>query len=416
MNTKPLGLFEAFGVELEYMIVDRDTLRPLPLAEEILVNKKGATVNEFTLRGVGVSNELAAHVIEFKSAGPTDDLVRLERDFRAAIREINRKLAKRNAMLAPGGIHPFMDPTKESALWSKGNHSIYEAYDRIFNCHGHGWFNLQSCHLNLPFSNDDEFGRLHSAIILILPYLSALTASSPYMDGRHDGFLDTRLSVYSNNQSKIPEIAGSIVPEAVFSRATYEREILQKVYDAIAPLDPDGILQHEWLNSRGAIPRFDRYAIEIRVLDTQECPIRDIAICSFIIAVLETLCSRAPTELEALAQRHTPEERRVQFMNVARYGRGAAIDLTDIGDAFGFGQSVVDVGDLWTHLLQVLQKSPRVRPYLDTLQQILDEGSLAERMLAENGYEPSAESLRDMVSDLAESLATNAPYRARADA
>jgi hypothetical protein len=32
------------------------------------------------------------------------------------------------------------------------------------------------------------------------------------------------------------------------------------------------VLRHEWVNARGAIARFDRSAIEIRVLDVAECP------------------------------------------------------------------------------------------------------------------------------------------------
>ena len=40
------------------------------------------------------------------------------------------------------------------------------------------------------------------------------------------------------------------------------------MYRQIAPLDPDHVVQYEWLNSRGAIARFDRNAIEIRVIDT----------------------------------------------------------------------------------------------------------------------------------------------------
>ncbi|HAL85576.1 MAG TPA: hypothetical protein DCM31_01010, partial [Deferribacteraceae bacterium] len=37
------------------------------------------------------------------------------------------------------------------------------------------------------------------------------------------------------------------------------------MYRDIAPYDPECILQEEWLNSRGAIARFDRKAIEIRL-------------------------------------------------------------------------------------------------------------------------------------------------------
>lgn len=413
MNKKPLGLFEGFGVELEYMIVDRKRFRTLPLADKILIDENGAVTNEISLGDINVSNELASHVLEFKSAGPTDNFVKLERGFRHSIAEINKRLRRFGAILAPGGMHPFMDPTNESNLWTHGNRDIYEAYNRIFDCRGHGWFNLQSCHLNLPFANDAEFGKLHSAIILILPYLSALSASSPYKDGAATEFLDTRLSVYSGNQAKIPQIAGHVVPEAVFQRATYERLILQKSYEAISPYDPNKLLQFEWLNSRGAIARFDRNAIEIRVLDTQECPQRDLAICSLIIDLLEDLCQIDQNQLETLALRFTPEERKEQFMNVARYGRGAAIDLNDIVEALRLPGTPVDVGDLWRHILRHLAKGKRIKRYIDTLNDIIEGGSLSERILSANGPAPSRKALEETVSQLSQSLATNRPYAAR---
>ena len=62
-----------------------------------------------------------------------------------------------------------------------------QAFDRIFSCQGHGWANLQSMHINLPFADDAEFGRLHAAIRFLLPLLPGLTASSPVMDGAVTG-------------------------------------------------------------------------------------------------------------------------------------------------------------------------------------------------------------------------------------
>ena len=44
--------------------------------------------------------------------------------------------------------------------------------------------------------------------------------------------------------------------------------------------------------ARGAIARFDRNAIEIRVLDVQECLQADLAVCSAIVAVLHLLVER----------------------------------------------------------------------------------------------------------------------------
>ncbi len=404
MSKKTLSLFEAFGIELEYMIVDRDTLRPLPIAESILIDESGETTQEISLGPIDVSNELATHVLEFKTAAPTADLEKLEADFQDAISEMNTRLAAHNAMLAPGGIHPFMDPHVEGKTWSQGNRTIYETYDRIFGCSSHGWFNLQSCHLNLPFANEEEFARLHAAIILILPYLPAVAASSPIIEGEYRGFLDTRIDVYKNNQAKVPEIAGNIIPEPIFTFADYQTEILEKTYKAIAPHDPEGILQHEWLNSRGAIARFDRNAIEIRLLDTQENPSQDIGICCLIIALLQSLCALDIETLKEFTKRYSPKERKEQLMAIARDGYEADLQLRDLAELFGLKEDECSVGELWAKIVDALKQHPRVSKRTHALGYILQEGSLAERLLARVGKKPSQEQLRETMAQLSSCL------------
>ncbi len=410
MSKKRLSLFEAFGIELEYMIVDRDTLRPRPIAESILLDEQGNTTQEISLGSIDVSNELATHVLEFKTAAPTSDLETLENDFAAAITEMNARLAAHNAILAPGGIHPFMDPSTEGKTWSQGDRTIYEAYDRIFGCNSHGWFNLQSCHLNLPFANEEEFARLHAAIILILPYLPALAASSPIIEGEYRGFLDTRIDVYKNNQAKVPEIAGNIIPEAIFTYADYQSQILEKTYQAIKPYDPDGILQYEWLNSRGAIARFDRNAIEIRLLDTQENPHQDIGICSLIIALLEKLCSHDIEQLKLAAQSYSPAQRKAQLMEIARDGFEAELSIRDLADLFELKPNENTVGELWAKIVEDLKTHPRVAKRTEALAYVLQEGSLAERILARVSKKPSAADLHKTLEQLSNCLATGQAF------
>lgn len=405
-----LSIFQAYGVELEYMILDRETFRPVPIAESILLDENGHTVQEINLGSIDVSNELATHVLEFKTAKPTSDFDQLQLDFQKAVSEINRRLAAFNAVLAPTGIHPFMDPKTEGKTWSKGNRVIYETYNRIFDCHRHGWLNLQSCHLNLPFSNEEEFAVLHASVILILPYLPALSASSPYIEGEHRGFLDTRLDIYRSNQSRVPEIAGNIVPEAVFTFSEYQSEILEKTYKAIAPFDPDHILQEEWLNSRGAIARFDRNAIEIRVLDTQENPGQDLAICSLIIAVLQTLCAMPAPTLRAVAAQHSTLEKKSQFLEVARSGLDAPLQLRDFASLVGLSENCSTVRELWIHLLKMHGEHPLVRPRLSQLQAILEHGNLAERIIRMNGKTPTRNQLTETLSLLSQSLAATTSF------
>ncbi|XOV75984.1 MAG: glutamate-cysteine ligase family protein [Phycisphaerales bacterium] len=182
-----------------------------------------------------------------------------------------------------------MDPIAEMRLWPHEANPIYEAFDKIFNCKGHGWANLQSTHINLPFSNEEEFGRLHAAIRMVLPLIPALAASSPILDGRWSPIADQRLEVYRRNSVRIPEAAGLVIPEPVFSRADYEKMIFQPLYTALRPHDPEGILQHEWANSRGCIARFMRGSIEIRVVDIQECPAADLAVVALITAAVKAM-------------------------------------------------------------------------------------------------------------------------------
>jgi glutamate---cysteine ligase / carboxylate-amine ligase len=98
-----------------------------------------------------------------------------------------------------GGMHPWMDPVRETQLWPHAQSEIYRAYDRIFGARSHGWANVQSTHINLPFAGDQEFARLHAALRPIVAILPAISAASPYADGRAPGPLDYRMEAYRSN-------------------------------------------------------------------------------------------------------------------------------------------------------------------------------------------------------------------------
>ena len=170
-------------------------------------------------------------------------------------------------------------------------------------CSGHGWSNLQSTHVNLPFAGDEEFGRLHAAIRVVLPLIPALAAASPFLDGVLQPSLDARLEAYRGNARLVPEVAGHVVPEPVSTEEEYRDRILEPLYSALEEHDPDGVLRHEWANARGAIARFQRGAIEIRVIDAQECPSADLAVVSFVVAIVRALTEErwsSRTVLDAL--------------------------------------------------------------------------------------------------------------------
>lgn len=395
MSEAEFGLFEALGVEMEYAIVDSATLAVRPIAEELLREPTGEIASEIDRGLISWSNELVAHVIELKTTEPATTLEGLNEAFAGQVRDIGGKLALRQARLMPTAMHPWMDPARDTQLWPHDYGIVYQTFDRIFGCQGHGWSNLQSVHLNLPFSGDEQFGRLHAAIRLLLPILPALAASSPACDGKITGWLDTRLDVYRGNSRRIPAITGLVVPEPVFSRRAYEQEVLEPMYLGIAPLDPDRVLQHEWLNARGAIARFDRNTIEIRVLDLQECPQADLAVVAAIVAVLQELVAERWTSL-ADQQAWPTEPLAELLLATSRQGDDAPIEHERYLRAFGFQESACTAGQLWRHLLahvtEVLGAGAEV--WQDAWQVFATRGPLARRILRAMDRETGDERVR----------------------
>ena len=153
-----IHLFQGFGIELEYMVVDRDTLQIKPITDELLKHELGVYGGDFENGIVTWSNELVLHVVELKSTRPENNFNALENAFAENVKHINAILTGWNAMLMPTAAHPFMDPMTETKLWPhEENNEVYNLYNKIFDCRGHGWSNLQSTHLNLPFYDDEEF-------------------------------------------------------------------------------------------------------------------------------------------------------------------------------------------------------------------------------------------------------------------
>jgi len=400
----PLGLFEGYGVELEYMIVDATGFDVRPIADRLIERESGALQNEIERGAFAWSNELARHVIEIKTNGPVAQLDDLARGFQAEVRRIEALLLPEGARLMPGAMHPWMDPTRDFEIWPHGDREIYSAFHRIFDCRGHGWANLQSAHLNLPFADDDEFGRLHAAMRALLPLLPALAASSPYLGGRDSRRVDARLDVYATNARRVPSVSGAVIPEPVFRRSDYEA-LLQGIYRDLAPLDPAGVLRHEWVNARGCIARFDRMALEIRLLDVQECPRADLAIAAAASASLRALCDPDPRHQARLRSLATPDLAQLLARTVDE-GERARVDSKPLLAALGLPDAPLEAAAVWSRLIdRDLRPAANATCHLPALETILGQGCLARRMRAQVGPEPHREALRELCRALCDCLA-----------
>lgn len=398
-STAPLHAFAGYGIELEYMIVDRESLAVRAIADLPLRAEDGSVVNELPRGHFAWSNEVTLHVIELKNKQPDPTLAALPIGFQAEVQALNAQLDRQGACLMPTAMHPWMNPAVETRLWPYEHAAIYATYDRIFGCRRHGWANLQSMHLNLPFADDAEFVRLHEAVRLVLPILPALAASSPLAEEQITGFVDTRMENYRGHQIAVPQTIGSVIPDSVTSIADYQAGVLQPMYAAIAPFDTANVLRYEWLNARGAIPRFDRNALEVRVIDLQECPQADLAIAAATGAVVRALYD---AELPELATKRLVKV----FQRCIRDGEQTIIDDVDYLSALGFPERRAQARDLWQHLIEthLAASSDYASHWQAPLNTILRQGTLARRILAAVGRNFSHPALEAVYRELCSCL------------
>ncbi len=401
-------LFEVFGIELEYMLVQRSDLKINPIVDKLLTKKNGSLTSDIENGKVEWSNELVSHVVEIKTNGPTKDLKSLDKLFSDNIREINELLEEFDCCLLPSASHPTMDPLTETQLWPHNYSKIYALYNRIFNCKGHGWSNVQSMHINLPFFDDAEFEKLHAAVRVLLPIIPGLAASSPVLDGKYTGYKDTRMHYYKSNQKEIPHMTGKVIPEQVFTKEEYSNTIFKPITEAIKPFDTENILDHHFLNSRGAISRFDRNAIEIRVIDTQENPSADIAIAALIVEVLKLLVSEELISLEDQKSWHEDELFKL-FDEVIKSAENTLITNERYLAIFDL-QKDSDVKTIWKRLYELVGERLS-KDQQNHIEFILQNGSLATRILKALRNDFSQEHIIKVYFRLAECLQENRMFR-----
>ena len=401
------SIFSVLGLEIEYMLVDSDTLNVQPKSDCILASLAGEQASEAILGDIAASNELVMHVLELKNNGPKPPNAAVAEQFQHAILQLQPLLQEHNLQLLPTGAHPWMNPLTETQRWPYGNRDIYQQYDAIFNCQGHGWANLQSMHINLPFANDEEFSQLHNTIRIVLPLLPAIAASSPLLEGKTTGMLDSRLYFYDKNQQRVPSITANVIPEFIQSEKEYQDNILTPMYRDIRPFDPKGLLQYEWLNSRAAIAKFDINAIEIRIIDSQECVNADIAIAHAVHAILKSWQERSQQQIT-----HPCDTLRLKsiYDHIIKDGFNVLIDDSEVLAQWQLPKRRMTARDAWSLLIE------RVSPDLNhitqnTLEHILREGCLSERILRACNHDFSHAKLKSVYRQLSDCLLSNQLFR-----
>lgn len=407
-----LGLFEGYGIEIETMVVDAETLDIRPIVDDLL--KRGADteayVGEVEDGAIAWSNEFVAHVVELKTNGPAPDWTGLEHEFRRSSKLLNDHLATWNAMLLPTAMHPWMNPVSETKFWPHDYSPIYRAYHSMFDARRHGWANLQSVHLNLPFADEQEFARLMAAIRIVLPLIPALAASSPIVEGRDTGILDNRLHFYRTNSERVAAMTGQVIPEPIFDVKGYRDGVFAAIdRELVARGASEVLLGNEWTNARGAIARFDRMAIEIRLIDAQECSAADLAVACAVSNLVRGLVDGRWSTSQA--QRAVPSAPLVaQLVDTIQHGPESKLTCNEIAACFGVERKGYEtVGELVRAIVPASFDGPaELEPALEA---ILEDGVLSQRILRALGPDFDRDKLRGVYRELASCLIEGRSYR-----
>ena len=390
---------EVMGPEHEFSIVD-DSLKALPIADKVIKEYCGRIMNFIELPDFTFGKEMQLHVMEIKANQPFPSPVMFEETMQSAVELLSSFLQKKyRANLLGTGMHPLLKLT-ETEIWPHRHKKIYDEYAKVFNLRQHGWLNIQSFHLNLPYQKEADGVLMHNLLANICPYLPAVAASSPIYEGSFGENVDGRLGFYKVNQREVPAVSGDVVPEYISSFEMYRNDVIGRYSrDLLKKGASETILFKEWVNSRGVIFRFDRAALEVRVMDEQECIKSDVALACFVRAALRGLMSSKPEFL--------PHELLVgDFNSVLVHGLSSEVQNPHGPTARNVCKYLFDIASK--------NASAEEKEYLPIVKKRIENGSLSDVIRRDVQKRAQSkdlmEAIKDVYSTLINRLVTNQPY------
>jgi carboxylate-amine ligase len=178
------------GVELEFQILDRQTLNLVSRAPAIL-----AEVPQ-TL-GDKVAPEFIRSILEIQT-GICMSVDEVAKDLKSSIALLEQIAANHGSLLFSASLHPFAEPADQMF-------SVGERYQRIMDelQHVGRRFISQGLHVHVGIEDGDAAIAVCDVLQLYLPILLGLSCSSPYFRGK-----DTGLSSYRTKLFEALPLAG----------------------------------------------------------------------------------------------------------------------------------------------------------------------------------------------------------------
>ena len=173
------------GIELELMLVHRATRELVDEAPSIL-----AALQDDPVLGACVKQELFAHTLELVSS-KSDSVPQAMAELERNLHRLRAVVGQRDLMLVSAGIHPFSHAT---------DHAISDEprYQAFVNRSGLAVREMQTLgmHVHVGVPDGDAAIRAMNVGTMYAPLMLALTASSPFVDGKDSGLQSVRKSMF----------------------------------------------------------------------------------------------------------------------------------------------------------------------------------------------------------------------------
>jgi glutamate---cysteine ligase / carboxylate-amine ligase len=249
------------GVEEEFAILHPETLDLVPRFEQLRAAAQGDGV-----LCEGITGELISSEIEIVS-GVGADL----HDALARQRERRRRLfalaAAQGVALGATGTHPWADYREQPIIDTEHYRRVEEGLKYV------AWRNNTfSLHVHVGVHGADRAVKVCDRLRGVLPLLLALSANSPYLDGRDTGLQSARTQSFTKS---FPRCG---VPDAFGGWAAY-REYIELLVRTSSIVE----FTQVWWSVR---PHFRFGTVEVRICDAQSTAQESDALATLMVACI----------------------------------------------------------------------------------------------------------------------------------
>ena len=258
------------GMEEEFALVHPETLALVP-AFEVL---RDAALEDEVLAGA-VAGELISSEIEIRSGAGRDHADALDRQ-RVARRRLFGLAGERAIALGATGTHPLSDYRDQQIIDTEHYRRVEEGLRYV------AWRNNTfSVHVHVGIRGADRAIRVCDRLRPVLPTLLAISANSPFVDGRDSGLHSARSQTFTKS---FPRCG---VPDAFGSWAAWAEyvDLLSRTRSIVE-------FTQLWWSVR---PHHSFGTIEVRICDAQTTARESDELTRLIVACVQ----RAAEEVDA---------------------------------------------------------------------------------------------------------------------